>query len=68
MILTEPTPNPHAFKFIAKEKLVGEGSVWFDIDLAVKSTDFIKKLFRIAGVRFALLQDNCVTITKYSRS
>lgn len=67
MILTEPTPNPHAFKFIAKEKLVGEGSVWFDIDLAVKSTDFIKKLFRIAGVRFALLQDNSVTITKYAQ-
>jgi len=65
MILTEPTPNPHALKFIGKEKLVGEGSVWYDIDLAVNSTDFIKKIFRVAGVRFALLQDNYVTITKY---
>lgn len=67
MILTEPTPNPHAFKFIARDKLVGEGSVWYDIDLAIKGTDFIKKLFRIAGVRFALLQDNSITITKYQQ-
>lgn len=64
-IQTEPTPNPQALKFISTQQMVGEGSVWYDIDLAVKSSEFIKKIFRIAGVRFALMQDNHITITKY---
>lgn len=64
-ILTEPTPNPQALKFKFSETLVGEGSVWYDIDLAVKSNEFVRKLFRVAGVRFALLQENYVTVTKF---
>jgi Fe-S cluster biogenesis protein NfuA len=64
-ILTEPTPNPHAQKFIFDQQLVGEGSVWYDIDLAVNSNEFVRKLFRVAGVRFALLQENYVTVTKF---
>jgi hypothetical protein len=65
LILTEATPNPQAQKFIFSKTLVGEGSVWYDIDLAVTSNDFIKQLFRVAGVRFALLQETYVTVTKY---
>ena len=65
LILTEATPNPQAQKFIFSKTLVGEGSVWYDIDLAVTSNDFIKQLFRVAGVRFALLQEKYVTVTKY---
>ena len=64
-ILTEPTPNPQAQKFIFDQQLVGEGSVWYDIDLAVNSNEFVRKLFRVAGVRFALLQENYVTVTKF---
>jgi len=64
-IPTEPTPNPDAQKYKASTQLVGEGSVWFDIDLALKSEEFVKKLFRIAGVRYVLLQNNEVTVTKY---
>jgi len=64
-IQTEPTPNPNAQKFKAGKTLVGEGSVWYDIDLALKSDEYIKKLFRIAGVRYVLLQNDEVTITKY---
>ena len=64
-ILTEATPNPQAQKFIFNRQLVGEGSVWYDIDLAVDSNEFIRKLFRVAGVRYALLQENYVTVTKY---
>lgn len=66
-VQTEPTPNPNALKFKANQQLVGKGSVWYDIDLALKSSEFVKKLFRIAGVRFVLLQDNTVTITKFSQ-
>lgn len=65
MIQTEPTPNPNAMKFKSHSTLVGEGSVWFDIDLALKSDEYVKKLFRVAGVRYVLLQGNEVTITKY---
>ena len=65
IIQTEPTPNPDAQKYKAGTQLVGEGSVWFDIDLALKSEEFVKKLFRIAGVRYVLLQNNEVTVTKY---
>jgi Fe-S cluster biogenesis protein NfuA len=65
MFPTEPTPNPNALKFIFNNKIVGEGSVFYDIDIAQKSDDFIKDIFRIAGVRFILLQDNYMTITKY---
>ena len=43
LILTEATPNPQAQKFIFSKTLVGEGSVWYDIDLAVTSNDFIKQ-------------------------
>lgn len=64
-IQTEPTPNPNAFKFKAGKTLVGKGSVWFDIDLALKSVEFVKKLFRVAGVRYVLLQNDEVTITKF---
>jgi NFU1 iron-sulfur cluster scaffold homolog, mitochondrial len=64
-VQTEPTPNPNALKYKANQTLVGEGSVWYDIDLALKSTDFVKHLFRIAGVRFVLLQNDEVTITKF---
>jgi len=64
-IQTEPTPNPNALKFKAVKPLVGHGSVWFDIDLAMKSNEFIKKLFRVAGVRFVLLQKDEITITKF---
>lgn len=64
-ILTEATPNPQAQKFIFDRQLVGEGSVWYDIDLAVNSNEFIRRLFRVAGVRFALLQEHYVTVTKY---
>lgn len=64
-IQTEPTPNPHALKFKAGRTLVGKGSVWFDIDLALKSEEFVKKLFRVAGVRYVLLQNDEVTITKF---
>lgn len=65
MITTEPTPNPQATKFFATNTLVGTGSVWYDIDLAIQSNELVKKLFRVAGVRFALLQENYVTITKF---
>lgn len=65
LVQTEPTPNPNALKFKASQTLVGEGSVWYDIDLALKSDEFIKKLFRIAGVRFVLLQGSEITVTKY---
>lgn len=65
IVQTEPTPNPHAQKYLAGRKLVGEGSVWYDIDLALRSDNFVKKLFRVAGVRFVLLQDDTVTITKF---
>jgi len=65
MILTEPTPNPQAIKFYALRPLVGSGSIWYDIDLAINGGDFIKKIFRTAGVRFALLQENFITITKF---
>ena len=64
-VLTEPTPNPQAMKFKFSDVLVGEGSVWYDVDLAVKSNEFVRKLFRVAGVRFALLQEDYVTVTKY---
>jgi NFU1 iron-sulfur cluster scaffold homolog, mitochondrial len=64
-IQTEPTPNPNALKFKSTSKLVGDGSVWYDIDLAVKSNDFIRKLFRVAGVRYILLQNDEVTVTKF---
>ena len=65
LILTEPTPNPQAVKFKFGKTLVGEGSVWYDIDLAVLGTEFIKNLFRVAGVRFALVQEDYVTVTKF---
>ena len=65
MFPTEPTPNPNALKFIFNNRIVGEGSVFYDIDLAQKADDFVKDVFRIAGVRFLLLQDNYMTITKY---
>ena len=64
-VLTEPTPNPQALKFKFSDTLVGEGSVWYDIDLAVKGNEFVRKLFRVAGVRFALLQEDYVTVTKF---
>ena len=65
MFPTEPTPNPNALKFIFNNRIVGEGSVFYDIDLAQTADDFVKDVFRIAGVRFLLLQDNYMTITKY---
>jgi Fe-S cluster biogenesis protein NfuA len=64
-VQTEPTPNPDALKFKSRSQLVGNGSVWYDIDLAIKSNDFVKKLFRVAGVRYVLLQDHEVTVTKF---
>lgn len=65
LVLTEITPNPEAIKFKFNRTVVGEGSVWYDIDLARGANDFIVNLFRIAGVRFALLQEDYVTVTKF---
>ena len=50
-VLTEPTPNPDALKFKFGQEVVGEGSVWYDIDLALKGNEFIKNIFRVARVR-----------------
>ena len=65
IVQTEQTPNPDALKYRAGRKLVGHGSVWYDIDLALKSGDFIKKLFRVGGVRYVLIQDDTITVTKF---
>ena len=64
-VLTEPTPNPDALKYKFAQEVVGEGSVWYDIDLALKGNEFIKNIFRVAGVRYALLQKDELTITKF---
>ena len=64
-VLTEPTPNPDALKFKFGQEVVGEGSVWYDIDLALKGNEFIKNIFRVAGVRYALLKKDELTFTKF---
>ena len=66
-IQTEPTPNPDALKYKFGKTVVGQGSVWYDIDLALQGNDFIKNIFRVAGVRFALLQNDELTVTKFSQ-
>ena len=49
MFPTEPTPNPNALKFIFNNKIVGEGSVFYDIDIAQQANDFIKNIFLNLG-------------------
>jgi Fe-S cluster biogenesis protein NfuA len=66
-IQTEPTPNPDALKYKFGKTVVGQGSVWYDIDLALQGNEFIKNIFRVAGVRFALLQNDELTVTKFSQ-
>ena len=65
-ILTAPTPNPDALKFIMNIDVKTDGKVTFTAKEEAKGLDLVDTLFSLVFVRQVHLFENVITITKTS--
>jgi len=63
-IITAPTPNPDALKFIMNVDVKTDGKVTFTAKEEAKGLDLIETLFSLVFVRQVHLFENVITITK----
>ena len=65
-IITAPTPNPDALKFIMNVDVKTDGKVTFTAKEEAKGLDLVDTLFSLVFVRQVHLFENVITITKTS--
>ena len=65
-IITAPTPNPDALKFIMNIDVKTDGKVTFTAKEEAKGLDLVDTLFSLVFVRQVHLFENVITITKTS--
>ena len=63
-IITAPTPNPNALKFILNVDVKTDGKVTFKTKEEAKGLDLVETLFSLVFVQQVHLFENVVTITK----
>ena len=63
-IITAPTPNPNALKFIINADVKTDGKVTFKTKEEAKGLDLVETLFSLVFVQQVHLFENVVTITK----
>ena len=63
-IITAPTPNPNALKFIMNADVKTDGKVTFKTTEEAKGLDLVETLFSLVFVQQVHLFENVVTITK----
>ena len=63
-IITSPTPNPDALKFIMNADVKTDGKVTFTAKEEAKGLDLVDTLFSLVFVRQVHLFENVITITK----
>ena len=63
-IITAPTPNPDALKFIMNIDVKTDGKVTFKSKEEAKGLDLVETLFSLMFVRQVYLFENVITITK----
>lgn len=64
-MITEPTPNPNALKFISDKQFKNEGSSNYSVVTECGNNELAKKLFFIKGVDRVYIRENTVTVTKF---
>ena len=65
-ILTAPTPNPDALKFIMNVDVKTDGKVTFTAKEEAKGLDLVDTLFSLVFVRQVHLFENVITILRQS--
>ena len=65
-IITAPTPNPDALKFIMNADVKTDGKITFKSKEEAKGLDLVETLFSLMFVRQVYLFENVITITKTS--
>ena len=63
-IITAPTPNPNALKFILNVDVKNDGKVTFTSKEEAKGVDLVETLFSLVFVQQVHLFENVITITK----
>ena len=63
-IITAPTPNPNALKFILNVDVKTDGKVTFKTKEEAKGLDLVETLFSLVFIQQVHLFENVVTITK----
>lgn len=62
-IITQPTPNPDAFKFVLNKDVKSEGNATFRQQEEAESIELANELFNIAGVEQVHFYENVITIS-----
>ena len=65
-IITAPTPNPDALKFIMNADVKTDGKITFKSKEEAKGLDLVDTLFSLMFVKQVYLFENVITITKTS--
>ena len=68
VLRVEPTPNPHAIKFVLDRSLAPGSSKEFTSAAEAQDEEFAKNLFEIPGVSSLFYNENYVTVTMNSDS
>ncbi len=68
VLRVEPTPNPHAIKFVLDRSLAPGSSKEFTSAEEAQEDEFAKNLFEIPGVSSLFYNENYVTVTMNSDS
>tara|TARA_Y100000992_G_scaffold299199_1_gene265617 strand:- start:300 stop:857 length:558 start_codon:yes stop_codon:yes gene_type:complete len=63
-VQTEPTPNPATLKFLPGQKVMKEGTIFFQNEESAGNSPLAQNLFRINGVESVFFGSDFITITK----
>ena len=66
VLRVEPTPNPHAIKFVLDRSLAPGTSQEFNSPAEAQKDDLAKQLFEVPGITSLFYNDNYVTVTMNS--
>ena len=59
----QPTPNPHAFKFIVNREVKARGNVTYNNPEECHNNELAKVLFSVEGVKQLYFFENVITVT-----
>ena len=66
-ILIEPTPNPHALKFVSDKDVISEGKATFNDVTECDDIVLVRDILSIKGVTQVHLFENVISVTKKRR-